>query len=402
MSARVRIEPQLPDELRSGELHGAAARAVLVKVEIGAWGGTKSIKTLKQSMAAEANADARLLSAGKRIGRAKGHLDQIHKLRGAIRNWVAKNTVPWGDSGWRLIATEVTSSGRSAYRRWQNYMDEAKISWDREVRDFLKAYPDLIEADKATKTGLGQLFNESDYPPIKDEHGQAIADRFFFDKEGQRKVDEVPDGAIAIGLSRDEEQRIRNRCEEQIAGAYRVAQRDLVTKVVKLTSDTADALQAYDPEKKVSDSSMIRSCPTSRTWPSAWKKATSITTLKLRRCVRNCWKRPAMRPRCYARTPTSARVPPIPRLKCPNVRPNFSLKSGGNDERTKDRRRTDPDQGANAAIKEACLLWSAGAQARPSREYPDPDHGNRWPTHLLQPRVGYDGECGHAGGCHLA
>ena len=201
-------------------------------------------------MAAEANADARLLSAGKRIGRAKGHLDQIHKLRGAIRNWVAANTVPWGDSGWRLIATEVTSSGRSAYRRWQNYMDEAKISWDREVRDFLKAYPDLIEADKATKTGLGQLFNESDYPPIKSEYGQAIADRFFFDKEGQRKVDEVPDGAIAIGLSRDEEQRIRNRCEEQIAGAYRVAQRDLVTKVVKLTTDTADALQAYDPEKK--------------------------------------------------------------------------------------------------------------------------------------------------------
>ncbi len=142
MSARVRIEPQLPDELRSGELHGAAARAVLVKVEIGAWGGTKSIKTLKQSMAAEANADARLLSAGKRIGRAKGHLDQIHKLRGAIRNWVAKNTVPWGDSGWRLIGTEISRDGqRSAYRRWQQYMDEAKISWDREVRDFLKAYP---------------------------------------------------------------------------------------------------------------------------------------------------------------------------------------------------------------------------------------------------------------------
>ena len=250
MSTRVRIEPQLPNEVRSGELQGAAARAVLVKVEIGAWGGTKSIKTLKQSMAAEANADARLLSAGKRIGRAKGHLDQIHKLRGAIRNWVAANTVPWGDSGWRLIATEVTSSGRSAYRRWQNYMDEAKISWDREVRDFLKAYPDLIEADKATKTGLGQLFNESDYPPIKDQHGQAIADRFFFDKEGQRKVDEVPDGAIAIGLSRDEEQRIRNRCEEDIAGAYRHAQRDLVTKVVKLTTDTADALKGYDPDKK--------------------------------------------------------------------------------------------------------------------------------------------------------
>jgi len=250
MSARVTIEPQNPDELRSGELHGAAARAVLVKVEIGAWGGTKSIKTLKRAMAEEANADARLLSAGKRIGRAKGHLDQIHKLRGAIRNWVAKNTVPWGDSGWRLIGTEVSGSGRSAYRRWQQYMDQAKVSWDREVRDFLKAYPDLIDADKATKTGLGELFNESDYPPIKDEWGQAIADRFFFDKDHMRKVDEVPDGAIAIGLSRDEEQRIRNRCEEDIASAYRHAQRDLVTKVVKLTTDTADALKGYDPEKK--------------------------------------------------------------------------------------------------------------------------------------------------------
>jgi hypothetical protein len=250
MSARVTIEPQNPDELRSGELHGAAARAVLVKVEIGAWGGTKSIKTLKQSMAAEANADARLLSAGKRIGRAKGHLDQIHKLRGAIRNWVAANTVPWGDSGWRLIATEVTSTGRSAYRRWQLYMDQAKASWDREVRDFLKAYPDLIEADKALVTGLGALFDESDYPPIKSEYGQAIADRFFFDKDHTRKVDEVPDGAIAIGLSRDEEQRIRNRCHEDIDQRYRKAQRDLVTKVVKLTTDTADALQAYDPEKK--------------------------------------------------------------------------------------------------------------------------------------------------------
>jgi hypothetical protein len=250
MSTRVTILPQLSDEVRSGEIQGAAARAVLVKVEIGAWGGTKSIKTLKRAMAEEAQADARLLSAGKRIGRAKGHLDQIHKLRGAIRNWVAKNTVPWGDSGWRLIGTEVSSSGRSAYRRWQQYMDEAKISWDREVRDFLKAYPDLIEADKATKTGLGELFDESDYPPIKDEYGQAIADRFFFDKDHMRKVDEVPDGAIAIGLSRDEEQRIRNRCEEDIAGAYRHAQRDLVTKVVKLTTDTADALKGYDPDKK--------------------------------------------------------------------------------------------------------------------------------------------------------
>ena len=256
MNARVTIQPPSYAETQSGELHGAAARAVLVKVEIGAWGGTKSIKALKTAMAAEANADARLLSAGKRIGRAKGHLDQIHKLRGAIRNWVAANTVPWGDSGWRLIATEVTSGGRSAYRRWQQYMDQAKVSWDREVRDFLKAYPDLIEADKARVTGLGELFNESDYPPIRlgndvNYRGPtAIADRFFFDKDHMRKVDEVPDGAIAIGLSRDEEQRIRNRCEEQIAGAYRVAQHDLVSKVVKLTTDTADALQAYDPEKK--------------------------------------------------------------------------------------------------------------------------------------------------------
>ena len=250
MSARVTIKPQSAWDERSGELQGAAARAVLVRVEIGAWGGTKSIKTLKRAMAAEANADARLLSAGKRIGRAKGHLDQIHKLRGAIRNWVAKNTVPWGDSGWRLIATEVTSSGRSAYRRWQEYMDQAKVSWDREVRDFLKAYPDLIDADRATVTGLGELFNESDYPPITSQYNDAIADRFFFDKDHMRKVDEVPDGAIAIGLSRDEEQRIRNRCEEDIASAYRHAQRDLVTKVVKLTTDTADALKGYDPEKK--------------------------------------------------------------------------------------------------------------------------------------------------------
>ena len=251
MSARVTIQPQSPSDVRSGELQGAAARAVLVRVEIGAWGGTKSIKTLKRAMAEEANADARLISAGKRIGRAKGHLDQIHKLRGSIRNWGAKNTVPWGDSGWRLIATEVNSSGRSAYRRWQQYMDEAKISWDREVRDFLKAYPDLIEADKARVTGLGELFNESDYPPVTSQYdGQAIADRFFFDKDHMRKVDEVPDGAIAIGLSRDEEQRIRNRCEQDIDRAYRHAQRDLVTKVVKLTTDTADALKGYDPEKK--------------------------------------------------------------------------------------------------------------------------------------------------------
>ena len=38
MGPRVTIEPQNPGEVRSGELHGAAARAVLVKVEIGAWG----------------------------------------------------------------------------------------------------------------------------------------------------------------------------------------------------------------------------------------------------------------------------------------------------------------------------------------------------------------------------
>ena len=56
MSARVTIQPQSPSDVRSGELQGAAARAVLVRVEIGAWGGTKSIKTLKRAMAEEANA----------------------------------------------------------------------------------------------------------------------------------------------------------------------------------------------------------------------------------------------------------------------------------------------------------------------------------------------------------
>ena len=82
-------------------------------------------------------------------------LDKINTLRGEARTYHYAKTLPWGDLGIRLLPNVYLID-------YQNELRRLSSEFENLTKDFLTAYP--AEVAQA-QLKLGDLFNESDYPP---------------------------------------------------------------------------------------------------------------------------------------------------------------------------------------------------------------------------------------------
>jgi len=101
----------------------------------------------------------------KHLLAGRNELEVINKKVNAARTYVYENTLPWSDSGVRLLPT----------KRFTEF-NERMMAFEQEfvelVNEFVAVYPSLITAQAMA---LGDMFNRSEYP-----EPHTIARRFAF------------------------------------------------------------------------------------------------------------------------------------------------------------------------------------------------------------------------------
>lgn len=129
--------------------------ALLVEFNASVWtarkldkGATDEVVVSKRAVAKDAARVNKNLLAGR------AELDVIQKHVGAVRTYVYENTLPWSDSGIRLLPT-------TKFLEFNDRMAKYEEEFTELVNDFVQVYPSLITAQAMA---LGDMFDRSEYP----------------------------------------------------------------------------------------------------------------------------------------------------------------------------------------------------------------------------------------------
>lgn len=166
--------------------------AMLVEFNASVWtarkldkGTTDEVISNKSAMAKDAARVNKNLLAGR------PELDVINQQVGKVRAFVYDNTLPWSDSGLRLLPT-------ANFMAFSAKMNEYEEEFSGLVDNFVQVYPTLITAQAMA---LGDMFKRDDYPSA-----QALAEKFRF-RVGYMPVPTAGDFRVDVGNEAQEELR---------------------------------------------------------------------------------------------------------------------------------------------------------------------------------------------------
>ena len=133
-----------------------ATSAMMVELNISCWTARKLDKNVSKDIDAVKNTKVRAGNYHKHLLAGNPHHDAVVKYAASSRLWNIKQTIPWSDSGPRIVTMENLFNG--GYKR---ELDNRKAEFERLVDVFLGVYPTLISA---AAFQLGDLFDRDEYP----------------------------------------------------------------------------------------------------------------------------------------------------------------------------------------------------------------------------------------------
>lgn len=158
----------------------------------------------------------------------KTAIEEIKKLVGEARSYHYKLTLPWFDTGPRVLSN-------LGYIEYMQRMQEYTAAFDALVDEFVQDYP--FQREEA-KRRLGTLFNEDDYPTL-----ERVADKFSF----SLNVLPIPQGSdFRCDIGEDEVDRIRKDIEASTRTTMQNSLLDAFTRVRDVTEAFVDRLQFED------------------------------------------------------------------------------------------------------------------------------------------------------------
>ncbi len=132
--------------------------ALLVSVAISTWAARKLDRPETRAVTAKHGATSSAARVHKNLLPMAVSLDRVGKAVSAIRQEFYRRSLPWGDSGTRVV--HVTG-----YLDFVAAHNDLKHQWQSAVDDFLADY-DQLRQD--AKVFLGTLYNDADYPPLEE------------------------------------------------------------------------------------------------------------------------------------------------------------------------------------------------------------------------------------------
>jgi len=184
-------------------------KAILVNVNISQWTARK----YDNKVTSEVNKKHKTKDAGRfnKILIGAEHLKSINQIAGKIRTFHYENTLPWSDTGERLLTS-------MNYFKYIEELSQLKNSFETEVDKFVKEYPSMIVEAKANLNGL---FNEKEYP-------KNVGERFTV-KSSFMPIPVADD--IRINVSDKEVSKIKEQVAAEVSERFATAQRDVYARV---------------------------------------------------------------------------------------------------------------------------------------------------------------------------
>ena len=142
-----------------------ASSAMLVEFSASQWTARKKDKKASAEVTADNHAETGVANVNKKLLGNCAELDAVHKLTGAIRNIHYGMTMPWSDTGLRLLPT-------AQYFKYHQTMTDLGNQWHGNVSAFLSSYQWEISQAHAK---LGDLFDATEYPTT-----DALTTKFAF------------------------------------------------------------------------------------------------------------------------------------------------------------------------------------------------------------------------------
>jgi len=128
---------------------------MLVEFNASVWTARKLDKTTTTEVVANKNAGSKdAARVNKHLLAGRTELDVIQQAVGRARQFVYDNTLPWSDSGLRLLPT-------INFMKFTERMNEFDEEIAALVKSFVAIYPTLITAQAMA---LGDMFRRDDYP----------------------------------------------------------------------------------------------------------------------------------------------------------------------------------------------------------------------------------------------
>jgi hypothetical protein len=138
--------------------------ALLVELNVSQWTARKLDRSTTDELVTNKNAQAKgAARVNKSLFAGRTELEVINQHVTSIRAYVYDNTLPWSDSGIRLLPS-------AKFMEFNCKLQNDEDKFYQLVDEFVAIYPSLITAQAMA---LGDMFNRNDYP-----HADDIAHRF--------------------------------------------------------------------------------------------------------------------------------------------------------------------------------------------------------------------------------
>jgi hypothetical protein len=129
--------------------------AMLTEFNASVWTARKLDKSATEEVVTAKNAGAKdAARVNKHLLAGRNELEVIQSMIGRARQFVYDNTLPWSDSGLRLLPT-------INFEKFAAKMNAFEEEFERLVQDFVTIYPTLITAQAMA---LGDMFRRDDFP----------------------------------------------------------------------------------------------------------------------------------------------------------------------------------------------------------------------------------------------
>ena len=214
--------------------------ALLVEVSVSSWSARKLDRKVTDEVTANKSASKSAARVNKNLLADDEKLDAINKYAANFRNWLYDETLPWSNSGLRLIPT-------AKFFDFKQTLDKYRDEFEDMVADFVAEYPNRSAA-QAFK--LGTMFDRSEYPDAGE-----IASKFKF----SYCFSPVPEaGHFLVDLGEEMEKELRETYEKAYEDRVNSAMKDLWTRLKDSLDKIAERLTPdVDGKNKIFRDSLV-------------------------------------------------------------------------------------------------------------------------------------------------
>jgi hypothetical protein len=217
-----------------------ASSSVLVELNI----SVPSFRKLDKKTSDEVNVGKKAVKGASRVNvhllAGTDKLEELHKFVGRIRSEFYYKTLPWSDSGQRLVPM-------AAFFDLTEWLSAQQLEFETKVAEFIAVYPTLISAQAFA---MGTFFDRSQYPDPSE-----IVDKFKFSKLFL-PVPESGDFRVDVDES------LREQLTAEFSKAYDArtasAMNDIWNRLHEVLTHMSERLApAKDGEKKIIRESLL-------------------------------------------------------------------------------------------------------------------------------------------------